>query len=74
MGALFLFCFFFDRQFKHLWPHLVLLPLNSVLPLLSNHSSTWLFPGWVLPTVDLENLRLYLEQSSLPRDASGLGS
>lgn len=52
----------------------ILLPLECILPPLSNHYSTWLFPGWILPTVNLENFRLYLEQSSLPPDASRSGS
>lgn len=50
------------------------LPLDCILPLLSIHHSTGLFPGWIQPTVNLENLRLYLEQPLLPREASRSGS
>lgn len=51
-------------------------PVCSFLPGNSNTSgpiyyfafglcSTWLFPGWILSTVNLENLRLYLEPQIL---------
>lgn len=52
----------------------ILLPLDCILPLLSIHYSTWLFPGWIQPAVNLEDMRLYLERPSLPREASWSGS
>lgn len=52
----------------------ILLLLDCILPLLAIHYSTWLFPGWIQPAVNLEDMRLYLEQPSLPHEAPRLGS
>lgn len=50
------FCFVLPIQTPLTW--FILLPLDCIHPLLPTHYSTWLFPSWIQPTINLENLGL----------------